>query len=230
MNRRDFFGRGLAAVLVPAALDLRPALDTLAGAAQTAAQRAAQGPQLPGAGAEGSLRDPAAAGRSQEATSRFDNDPTVKGIELRLACRCGCTLDVFTCRTTDFTCTYSPAMHREVVALHEQGQSPPQIVDAFVAKYGETVLMAPKPRGFNLAGYLVPGAAITAVGGALAWVLVRRHRLAPAAAGGADGADGAAGAASGPAPYAMADATLPHAPASPEELARLERALQELED
>ncbi len=46
----------------------------------------------------------------------------IQAIEQRLACSCGCTLDVFTCRTTDFTCTYSPELHREVVALHQAGK------------------------------------------------------------------------------------------------------------
>src|SRR5690348_18097192 len=35
---------------------------------------------------------------------------------------CGCTLDVFTCRTTDFSCTYSPRLHREVLALRASGK------------------------------------------------------------------------------------------------------------
>ena len=36
--------------------------------------------------------------------------------------------------------------------------------------------MAPKPEGFNLAGYVVPGAAILAVGGIVAWIIRRRLR------------------------------------------------------
>jgi cytochrome c-type biogenesis protein CcmH/NrfF len=43
-----------------------------------------------------------------------------------------------------------------------------------VAKHGETVLMAPKKEGFNLAAYFVPGAAIIAVGSALVWMFARR--------------------------------------------------------
>ena len=35
---------------------------------------------------------------------------------------------------------------------------------AFVAKYGEQILMAPPPEGFNLAGYLVPGVAVPLAG------------------------------------------------------------------
>ena len=38
-------------------------------------------------------------------------------LEHRLHCQCGCRLDIYTCRTTDFTCPVSPSMHRDVVSL-----------------------------------------------------------------------------------------------------------------
>lgn len=168
---------------------------------------------LAGRGAVGTLRDPAAAGRSRAPTVAADYDAQIRAIELRLACTCGCTLDIFTCRTTDFTCTYSPKLHREVVAMHEEGKSAQQIIDAFVAEYGEKALMAPKPEGFNLWGYLLPGAAITAAGvGLFAFISRRRIKLA-------------AGEGSAPGPPAA-----PKTDASAEELARLERALSEVED
>jgi cytochrome c-type biogenesis protein CcmH len=166
---------------------------------------------LAGTGATGTLRDPAAAGRPRQPTDPTENDSEVKAIEQRLACGCGCTLDVFTCRTTDFSCTYSPAMHREVLALREEGQTAREILDTFVAKYGEKALMAPKPQGFNLWGYLLPGAAITAAGVALVTILRSREAVM--------GAQGSP------------ESTLtPAVSASPEELERLRRALAEVED
>ncbi|HEU5217264.1 MAG TPA: cytochrome c-type biogenesis protein CcmH [Gemmatimonadales bacterium] len=110
------------------------------------------------------------------AASASDNDPVVKDLEHRLKCTCGCNLDIYTCRTTDFTCTYSPALHQEVVTLRSAGQAPDEVVASFVAKYGEQILMAPPPRGFNLAGYLVPGILVTLVGSLLAAVLIQRSR------------------------------------------------------
>jgi cytochrome c-type biogenesis protein CcmH len=101
-------------------------------------------------------------------------------LEHRLKCNCGCTLDVYTCRTTDFTCSVSPAMHRDVVALQQGGYDAAEILAAFEAVYGESVLMAPKRVGFNWAGYLVPFAALAA-GAALVTAFLRR-RTAPAAA------------------------------------------------
>jgi cytochrome c-type biogenesis protein CcmH len=142
-------------------------------------------------------------------------------LERHIHCQCGCTLDIYTCRTTDFTCTYSPRLHREIVAMYDGGKTAQQIIDTFVAEYGEKVLMAPKPTGFNLAGYLVPGAAVTVAAGALVWVIRRRELQARA---------GAAPAFAGPA-VLPADAATPGAEgATPAELERLARALRESGD
>ena len=64
------------------------------------------------------------------------------------------------------------------VDLRRAGKDPDEIVAAFVAKYGEQILMAPPPEGFNLAGYLVPGVAVAAAGMLIGLVLLRRARLA----------------------------------------------------
>ena len=125
----------------------------------------------------GQLQDPRMAGRPRERITDYENDPFIIEIESRLACTCGCTLDVYTCRTTDFTCGTSPAMHREVVRLIQQGKTEEEVVGAFVAQYGETVLMAPPKSGFNLVGYVLPGLGIFGVGAAMLWMLVGRSRL-----------------------------------------------------
>ena len=122
-------------------------------------------------------------------------------LEHRLHCQCGCRLDIYTCRTTDFTCPVSPAMHRDVVSLVEGGYGAQEIIDAFVAVYGERVLMAPTKSGFNWTAWLMPFAALGA-GAAFVVVLLRRWRAqrVQAPAGGAASID-----------------------ATPEELARIER-------
>ncbi|HEU4586182.1 MAG TPA: cytochrome c-type biogenesis protein [Gemmatimonadaceae bacterium] len=97
-------------------------------------------------------------------------------LEHHIHCMCGCNLDIFTCRTTDFTCPVSPAMHRDVMALVNGGHSAQEIIDAFVDVYGERVLMEPKKTGFNLTGYITPFAALGG-GAALIVALLRRwHR------------------------------------------------------
>ncbi len=181
---------------------------TAPASAISAGAAAALQDSLAGRGAIGTLRDPSAVGRSQAPTDAAEDAAEIQAIELRLACNCGCTLDVFTCRTTDFSCTYSPRLHREVLALRSEGMTAQQVLDAFVAKYGEKALMAPKPRGFNLAGYLVPGAAITAAGVALIFLIRRRQAVAA---------------------VAPAEPAQP-LEASPEEMERLRRALADVED
>jgi cytochrome c-type biogenesis protein CcmH len=165
-----------------------------------------------GGGSTGRLFTPEAAGRPRAPTAPGDANAAIQAIEQKLGCHCGCTLDIFTCRTTDFTCTTSPRLHQEVVALYEGGATAEAILDEFVAKYGEDALMAPKAEGFNLAGYLVPGILIVLLGAVLAWVVGRRFRLAT------HGSPAVAGPASPPAPL-DSDA---------EE--RLRRALTEVED
>jgi cytochrome c-type biogenesis protein CcmH len=165
MRRRDFLVR-LAA----------------SGVAVLAAQELAAQEAAPPQGATSNLFD-----MNQEAARRVVRPPKPgvapaltndqrDALEHQMRCQCGCTLDVYTCRTTDFSCQVSPAMHRDVMALVEGGYSAPEIIDAFVDTYGERVLMAPKKEGFNWAGYIVPFAAVGGGAVAVAAVLRGMHR------------------------------------------------------
>jgi cytochrome c-type biogenesis protein CcmH len=168
---------------------------------------------LAGRGSLGTLGDPDAVGGSRIPTKPGENAAEIQAIETRLACNCGCTLDVFTCRTTDFSCTYSPKLHRKVLALKAKGLTAQQVLDAFVAEYGEKALMAPKPKGFmNLTGYLLPSAVILAAGAGLV-ALIARRKAAVARAGDSQGLGSA-----------------PPVSASTEEMEGLKRALSEVED
>ena len=133
-------------------------------------------------------------------------------LEHHIHCQCGCTLSVFICRTTDFSCQVSPAMHRDIVQLVHDGYGAQEIIDAFVNVYGERALMAPKTSGFNLVAWILPGAALIAGGGALALLLKRwgersRERSARVTT----------------TPFV---ATKGDSDATPEELARLEAAVR----
>ncbi len=199
VTRRDFFGL-LSAVALTALYRPVPPLT-------------AQAPDsLPGSGPSGRLWDPSRAGRPLEPVTAADNDAALQAIEKRLHCTCGCGLDVYTCRTTDFTCTTSPAMHQRVVTLAQQGKSAQEILDAFVRESGIAILMAPPKRGFNLAGYFMPGVVIL-VAAVLLTLALRRWTRA-----------GAVGARSpAPAPSLPPDA-------SAAELERLRHELEQFTD
>jgi cytochrome c-type biogenesis protein CcmH len=96
-------------------------------------------------------------------------------LEHQLHCQCGCNLDVYTCRTTDFACSVSPAMHADVMGLVSGGHPAAEILAAFKAVYGEKVLMAPGRSGFNLLGYTMPFLALGA-GAVIVSVLINRWR------------------------------------------------------
>ena len=133
-------------------------------------------------------------------------------LEHQIRCQCGCTLDVYTCRTTDFSCQVSPAMHRDVMALVEGGHSAQEIIDAFVGVYGERALMAPTKSGFNLVAWFTPSIALV-LGGIGIAVLLRRWRARPVVS----------------APARSSNVTL-NVDATPEELAQLEAAVRGEDD
>ncbi|NNG17128.1 MAG: hypothetical protein HKM89_11675 [Gemmatimonadales bacterium] len=134
------------------------------------AQEAAPAPEASQDDA-GRLYNPGAV-QQRTPTVDLDNDEYIKELEKGLRCTCGCNLDIYTCRTTDFSCATSPALHREILALHNDGKTADEIREDFVARYGTEVLMSPKAEGFNLAGYLVPGSVMV-----LAGLLLTAHLL-----------------------------------------------------
>lgn len=174
ITRRRFWGV-LAGGLVAGDLPVR----LLAQGTQQPAPAPAQAP-LPGAGPAGTLADPARAGRPLDPVTARDNDAAIQAIEKRLSCTCGCGLDIYTCRTTDFSCTYSPGYHRQILALAASGMSANDIIAEFVQEHGESILMSPPKRGFALFGYFGPWVVVALAGTGLVWLLRRWSRRAAA--------------------------------------------------
>jgi cytochrome c-type biogenesis protein CcmH len=172
MNRRAFVARLAGSALAPAVVTL------------LARRVHAQAIQTPGAvdtsnlfamdqSASRPVRLPPKPG-SRVVVSADERD----ALEHRIRCQCGCTLDVYTCRTTDFSCQVSPSMHRDIMSLVSGGYSAQEIIDAFVGVYGERVLMAPRASGFNLLGWIAPFAVLGG-GAVLVAALLRSWRRAP---------------------------------------------------
>lgn len=139
-------------------------------------------PQDEAADSVAKLSKPWLAGRPRARVEDADNDPFIISIEHRIKCNCGCAHSLYACRTTDFSCGFWQPLHAQVVGWAEQGMSAEEIIDAYVADHGTQYLMAPPPRGFNLAGYFVPGVLISLAAATLALVLRRRTKLSLAPA------------------------------------------------
>jgi cytochrome c-type biogenesis protein CcmH/NrfF len=90
-------------------------------------------------------------------------------VEGGLMCHCGCTdLTVKTC-----SCGTAARIKQDIAQRLASGQTADQVVEAYVAQFGEQILSAPTRRGFNLLAWIVPFAAILAAG-SLVVALTRR--------------------------------------------------------
>ncbi len=100
---------------------------------------------------------------------------TLSDIEKQLMCMCGCGMVLSSCQ-----CGTAEEFRTEILTKLEQGIPPDQIIQDFVARYGETVLAAPTKSGFNLTAWITPFVALILGLSALFWIvrtLAQRYRL-----------------------------------------------------
>lgn len=95
-------------------------------------------------------------------------DRQVKAISAELRCPVCQGLSL-----ADSPSELSQEMRAVVRQLLTEGKSPEEVKAYFVSKYGEWILLEPKPTGFNMAVYLLPVFAL-AGGAGLVIVLIRR--------------------------------------------------------
>ena len=94
-------------------------------------------------------------------------------VTAKLICDCGCNnLTIKEC-----TCGKADRVRAEVQARLDSGQTPAQIVSAYVDEYGEQILAAPTTQGFNLVGWIAPFAALLLAAAFLVLVLRRWARV-----------------------------------------------------
>jgi cytochrome c-type biogenesis protein CcmH len=101
----------------------------------------------------------------------------------RMMCICGCNQILLECNHVG--CPASDGMRGELMAAVNRGDSDSLVEQAFVQKYGPTVLAAPTGKGFDRAAYIMPVVALV-LGFGLIVMVVRawKNRPAPAIAGG----------------------------------------------
>ena len=87
-------------------------------------------------------------------------DPATRFTELghQLMCICGCNQILLECNHVG--CPDSDGMRNELAAQVMRGDSDSLVEQAFVQKYGPTVLAAPTTTGFNRTAWIVPFAAL----------------------------------------------------------------------
>jgi len=78
----------------------------------------------------------------------------------RLMCTCGCAQLLGECNHVG--CTESGREREELKALIAKGLGDKEILSAFAAKYGATVLAAPTTEGFDLVAWIAPFAVFAA--------------------------------------------------------------------
>lgn len=66
-------------------------------------------------------------------------------------------------------------MRQEIRSLLASGKTRQEILDQYVAQYGPAILVKPPYKGFNILGYLLPGAVLLLVGVWLVRYLGRRR-------------------------------------------------------
>jgi cytochrome c-type biogenesis protein CcmH/NrfF len=101
-------------------------------------------------------------GAGDDSSGRFDN------LGHKLMCRCGCNQVLLECNHVG--CTYSDGMRNELIAGLQRGDSDDLVLQAFVQKYGPTVMAAPTTTGFNRVAWIMPFVALT--GGLLLVVVI----------------------------------------------------------
>lgn len=83
--------------------------------------------------------------------------------------------------------TLAREMQSEIRRRLADGETPEEVEEYFVSRYGEWILLKPRPRGLNLLVYLLPAVALVA-GGLLVWGWLRRRAEGAAETGaGVDG-------------------------------------------
>jgi len=89
----------------------------------------------------------------------------------KIMCSCGCAQMLLKCNHVG--CPDSPVQLAELRTAINTGMTDQQVLDSFAAKYGNTVLAAPRTHGFDLVAWIAPFAVLAAA--LLGTVLLVRH-------------------------------------------------------
>jgi cytochrome c-type biogenesis protein CcmH len=120
------------------------------------------------------------------------SDPSTRFNELghQLMCICSCSQILLECNHVG--CPDSDGMRNELMAAISRGDSDSLVEQAFVQKYGPTVLAAPTTTGFDRTAWIMPFVVLLAGIGLLVYIVrAWKNRPAPAIADGLTAVPGA---------------------------------------
>ena len=112
-----------------------------------------------------------------------DEESRFQSLGHHMMCVCGCGQILLECNHVG--CQYSDRMRTELMAALDRGDNDDLVLQAFVQKYGTTVIAAPTTTGFNRVAWIMPFLALI-LGLVTTALIVRawKDRPAPAAPGG----------------------------------------------
>ena len=113
-----------------------------------------------------------------------DDSARVEKLGHKVICMCGCNQVLLECN--HYGCSYLTPEHQELVAAVDRGDSDSGILDAFVEKYGPTVLAAPTTHGFDQVAWIMPYFVLALGVGGVVLVVRNWHKHAAAAPAAAD--------------------------------------------
>ncbi|NMD71803.1 cytochrome c-type biogenesis protein CcmH [Bacillus sp. DNRA2] len=88
--------------------------------------------------------------------------PEFKAVASQFLCTCGCGQDHFACDMAG--CKNTETFKAELVDMMEKGMNKDEIREYYVKALGEEILTAPEKKGFSLAAWILPFAAIGGAG------------------------------------------------------------------
>lgn len=120
-----------------------------------------------------------------------DQNARFQSLGHQMMCACGCNQVLLECNHVG--CPLSDGMRNDLASFIERGDSDSLIIQAFVQKFGPTVLIAPTTTGFNRLAWVMPFIVLI-LGLGSVYLIVRswRNRPEPALADGVPRAQGVA--------------------------------------
>lgn len=101
-----------------------------------------------------------------------NSKPTVESVASKLSCYCGTCPHLV---VTKCGCSLADQIKGEVQMKIDAGMTEAQIIDSYVAQFGQTVLAAPPKSGFNLTAWGLPFLAFI-LGGAVLFAFLKNQK------------------------------------------------------